>query len=163
MESPTPTSRARVERVPPHSEDAERGVLGSVLLDAARVMDLCVERQLVPACFYQPAHRAIYETLCDMWRESRAIDVLTVSERMRRAGRLDSVGGDSRLHLLLDATPTPAHAEYYIEIVRQRYLLRCIIEKAREAEARCYSSEEDANALLGRTYRQGHWAVPKGV
>jgi replicative DNA helicase len=138
------------ERIPPYSEEAEKGVLGSVLLDAVRVMDLCVERQLVPESFYVPAHRTIFEVLLEMLSQGAAIDLLTVTDRLRSSGRLDAVGGSGSLDRLVDSTPTAAHAEYYIDLVRQKHLLRCIIACARDAENECFASEESADTLLSK-------------
>ena len=147
-DAPVPSAAQRMERVPPHSEEAERGVLGSILLDADKIMDLCVERQLIPDSFYVPAHRIIYETMLGMSGEGRPIDLLTVSERLKAGGLLDRVGGPTALDRLVDATPTPAHAEYYIDIVRDKHLLRAIIGAARDAERRCHEEEGDASAIL---------------
>jgi replicative DNA helicase len=148
-EAPLSTAAvARLERVPPHSEEAERGVLGAVLLDAEKVMDLCIERQLVPESFYIPAHRSIYEVLLAMSREAVPIDLLTVNERLKGVGILDRLGGPTALNRIVDATPTSAHAEYYIDIVRDRYLLRRVIETSREIEKDCYQADADAQAVL---------------
>lgn len=141
----------RSDRLPPHSEEAERGVLGSVLLDAARVMDLCITSQLVGESFYVPAHRVVFETLLDMFQQQMAIDVLTATERLQSAGRLDAVGGATALDRLIDSTPTAAHADFYIDIVRQKHLLRCIINCARETEQECYEAEDSADLVLSRT------------
>ena len=128
-------SALRSDRVPPYSEEAERGVLGSVLLDSARVMDLAVESQLAPESFYVPAHRTIFEAMLAMSRQALPIDVLTVSEQLKSAGTLDAVGGPIFMDRLIDSTPTAAHAEYYIDMVRQRHVLRRIIECSLRAEA----------------------------
>jgi len=142
--------KAGVDRLPPYSEEAEQGVLGSVLLDANRVMDLCIEQQLVAESFYVPAHRLVYGAMLDLAREGAAIDVLTVADRLRSAGDIERMGGAVALERLVDATPTAAHAEYYIDIVRQKHLLRCIIECARETEAACFTSDESADLVLGK-------------
>ncbi len=84
-------------RVPPYSEEAEVGVLGSTLLDSARVLDICVESQLVPESFYIPAHRLIFETMLEMSRQGLAVDILTVAERLRAAGKLDSHSSPCRI------------------------------------------------------------------
>jgi len=70
MESPTSAGATRLDRVPPHSEDAERGVLGSILLEADRVLDICIERQLVAESFYLPTHRTIFDVMLGMKRGS---------------------------------------------------------------------------------------------
>lgn len=149
IESVPVASVTRTGRVPPHSEEAERGVLGSVLLDAARVIDLCIEGQLLPESFYVPTHRMIYDAILALHGDASAVDVLTVAERLKRQGGLDKIGGAVFLDRLVDSTPTAAHAQYYIDIVRQKYLLRSIIQCARNAEARCHDSEESADLILG--------------
>ncbi|MEI8121941.1 MAG: replicative DNA helicase [bacterium] len=148
-EAPVSSKVTPVERVPPHSEDAERGVLGAVLLDAERVMDFCIERQLVADSFYIPAHRAIFEVMLEMSNAGRPIDLLTVGERLKAAGLLERIGGSTALHRIVDATPTAAHADYYINIVRDRHLLRLVIQAARSAERVCYDPNAEAQNVLG--------------
>ncbi|OGV69894.1 MAG: replicative DNA helicase [Lentisphaerae bacterium RIFOXYA12_FULL_48_11] len=168
MESVSSQPVSRTGRVPPHSEEAERGVLGSVLLDSARVMDICVERQISPESFYVPAHRIVYEAMLDLSNQAAAIDILTVTDKLKMAGGLESIGGTVFLDRLIDSTPTAAHAEYYAEIVRQKFLLRSIISCARDAENSCYESEEGADLTLGKveqsfldiTERQHGYMVP---
>jgi replicative DNA helicase len=121
-----------------------------VLLEAEKVMDLCIERQLVPESFYIPAYRAIFDAMLAMSREGRPIDLLTISERLRGTGVLDRLGGPVALNRIVDATPTSAHAEYYINIVREKALLRCVIQAAREAERICYQPDVDAQTVLGQ-------------
>jgi len=147
-ESVSSSPASRTDRIPPYSEEAERGVLGSILLDPMRVMDICIERQLVADSFYVPAHKVIFESLLEMSKGGGVLDVLTVSEHLRTAGKLDSIGGSVYLDRLIDSTPTATHAEYYIDIVRQKDLLRCVIACAREAEHKCYTSEQSADLIL---------------
>ncbi|MBM4149147.1 MAG: replicative DNA helicase [Lentisphaerae bacterium] len=139
---------ARAARLPPYSEEAERGVLGCVLLDADRLIDLCIEAQLSADSFYVPAHRIVFETILDLHGRAGAIDILTVSERLKSIGQLEKIGGAVFLDRIVDATPTSAHAEYYIDIVRQKSLLRSIIAGARTAEMRCYDSDQPADEIL---------------
>lgn len=138
-------------RLPPYSEEAERGVLGAVLLDANRVLDLCIERQLSTVSFYVQSHRVLFEVVFAMHNEGRSIDLLTTNDRLRDLGRLDEAGGTNYLERIIDSTPTAAHAEYYIEIVRQKHLLRCIIEQARKASDVCYEGEQNADSILDQT------------
>lgn len=142
---------ARGDRLPPYSEEAERGVLGSALLDAERVMDLCLGRRLGPDAFYLRAHSTLFEALSDMLQVGRPIDLLTVGETLKDAGQLEVVGGGAYLDQLVDSTPTAAHAEYYIDIVRQKALLRTVIDRSRQAIDSCYSTEDDADEVLGQT------------
>ncbi len=150
MESPPSSAVSKADRIPPYSEEAEKGVLGSILLDSVKVMDLCLEFQIVPESFYVPAHRIIFQAFIDMLGRGMAIDVLTVAERLKTLGMIDNIGGSVFLDRLIDSTPTAAHAEYYIDIVRQKYLLRSIVACSRDAENECFYSEESADVLLGK-------------
>ncbi len=139
------------DRLPPYSEEAERGVLGSIMLDSSRVMDLCIENQLSQESFYVPAHSTVYQFMLEVFKSGSAVDLVTLSEALKAASRLEDIGGVGFLERIVDSTPTSAHAEYYIDIVRQRHLLRCIIACARDAEKSCYRGEESADHILGQT------------
>ena len=105
------TDRGRSDRIPPYSEEAERGVLGAILLDADRVLDLALARRITPEAFYLRGHHVLYEGLVGMHQASKHIDLLTASQYLRDTGLLDAVGGVTYLDQLVDSTPTPAHAE----------------------------------------------------
>ena len=137
-------------RLPPYSEEAERGVLGSALIESNRVIELCSMKALSSDSFYVPAHRLLFEQLMGMYQGAHAIDLLTVGEELKKGGRLEQTGGYTFLEGLIDSTPTSAHAEYYIDIVQQKHLLRRIISQAAEAIDHCYT-DEDAEELLSRT------------
>jgi replicative DNA helicase len=87
--------------------------------------------------------------MLDLGSQGLGVDALTVTERLKTGGQLDGIGGAVFLDRLIDSTPTAAHAEFYIEIVRQKHLLRAIIERARDAERLCFASEESADHVLG--------------
>ena len=165
---PASSPVTRTDRVPPYSEEAEKGVLGSVLLDPERVVDICLEQQIIPESFFVPAHRLIFQIVVEMSKNGEAIDILTLTERLRSTGQLDNVGGSVYLDRLVDSTPTAAHAEYYIDIVRQKHLLRGILSCSREAESDCYTSEQSADLILSKveqsfmdiTERQHGFMVP---
>ena len=139
-------------RLPPYSEEAERGVLGSALIDSEKVLELCSDNKISSESFHVPAHRHLFEQLQEMVQSGKAVDLLTVGEHLKQNGRLDSVGGYVFLEGLIDSTPTAAHAGYYIGFVRQKHLLRNIIDEATSAIDRCYTeTDEDAESLLSRT------------
>ena len=147
--APSPASpAARSSRLPPSSEEAERGVLGSALLDGARVVDLCIQGQIAEDAFYEPAHRTIFAAMLVLTDSHQPIDLLTVTSRLRDEGLLEKVGGSVALDRLVDATPTSAHAEYYIDIVRQKHLLRRVIDQARKAEGLCFDPDRAADEVL---------------
>ncbi|HOE60498.1 MAG TPA: replicative DNA helicase [Kiritimatiellia bacterium] len=131
--------------------EAERGVLGSILLDAAtdnRVLDLCIESGITADSFFSLPNRLLFETLSEMARASQIIDPLTLTERLRALNRLEEIGGAVAIQTLIDETPTAAHAEYYINILRQKHLLRAVITCARDAERRCFDEAISADLIL---------------
>jgi len=145
-----PGGASRADRIPPHSEEAERGVLGSIMVEADRVIDLAVEQQIGAESFYNPQHQVLFEHMLALHDQNRPIDMITLADRLTVHKLIDKVGGMGAIHQILDATPTAAHAEYYIEIVRDKYLLRTVISRAREAIEECFKQEEDANLLLDK-------------
>ncbi len=147
---PATVAAAPSARVPPYSEEAERGVLGSALQDAGRVIDLCLARGLGGEAFYLAPHRRLFEAMRGMVEEQRPVDLLTVGQRLQDLGDLEACGGREYLETLLDSTPTAAHAEYYIELVESKHLLRSIIDRSRAAIDACYAGEEDSREILNR-------------
>lgn len=137
------------DRMPPFNEDAEKSVLGSILIDGIQIVDLCLEYQLQPKSFYVPAHRIIFECLIEMSEKLRPIDSITVGNELKKSGKLDSIGGSIALDRLIDSTPTGAHAEYYIDIVASDWKSREMIDQCRTTEARCFErSEEDISTII---------------
>ncbi|MDD5708533.1 MAG: DnaB-like helicase N-terminal domain-containing protein, partial [Kiritimatiellae bacterium] len=145
---PVPAPVAAPLRVPPHNAEAERGVLGSILLDAGRVMDLCIESGLIEDSFYLPPHRLLFAAFQAMAGAGTAIDLVTTAAQLRAMERFDEVGGAAFLEKLIDDTPTAAHAEYYIDIVRQKHLLRSTIACARKVESACFDEDQSADQVL---------------
>lgn len=135
-------------RLPPYSEEAERAVLGSVLTDAERVIDLCLEKQLRPDAFFVRGHQLLFERIVDMNAVGRPIDLLTIGESLKTSDQLTQVGGYDYLEQLVDSTPTSAHAEYYIDIVHEKFLRRQVIDRARSCIDSCYDPEKDASLVL---------------
>ena len=138
----------RADRIPPHSEEAERGVIGSILLDADRVIDLAVENQLTEQSFYVPQLRILFEQMRALREQVKAVDLITLTERLRALNLLDQIGGLIAIQQIIDSTPTSAHALHYIEIVRDKYLLRSVIGHARDAIDECYRQEKEADFIL---------------
>ena len=145
----------------PHSADAERGIIGSILLDTtlgdeARVLDLCQAHGIEPDAFYDDRYKILYRAFCEMSGRSIPIDAVTLTDFLRSANQLDSVGGISAIQALVDDTPTSAHAEYYIDTVRQKFLLRKLIHRSRETEKKCFDSNHNSNVdiLLGEVERE---------
>ena len=125
--------------VPPHSLEAEQSVLGALLIDRTawdQVADIVTTED-----FYRPDHRLIFEALGELVAAGRAADVVTVSEQLERRGRLTDAGGLAYLGTLAGDTPTAANARSYAQIVRERALLRRLIEAGREIASSVFSDE----------------------
>ena len=158
-------------RIPPYSEEAERCLLGAILLDHARVLDLCVEAGLTEEAFYVPVHRTIYAAMLAMLRAGAPVDSATLAEALRAAGNLEAIGGGRYLDNLVDQTPTAAHAEYYLSIVSDKHLLRSVIAVCRDVEQQAYDSDDDpenqrskAEFALGQLQRvQATTDEPKAI
>lgn len=109
----------------PHNEDAERSILGSMLLSPAAA-EAALER-LRSEDFYVPRHRTIYETMEKLYQKGMAVDIVTLGEALQRGGNLDAVGGVNYLTELSLYTPTTANVEQYITIVEERAVMRQLI------------------------------------
>ncbi|MEM7394683.1 MAG: DnaB-like helicase N-terminal domain-containing protein, partial [Verrucomicrobiota bacterium] len=119
----------------PYSEEAERGVLGAILVRSVPVLELCFEKGLEADKFYLPVHRELFETIIDMVKDPRCvIDLLTLGDRLgkNKDSRIDPDSGF--LEALVDHTPTAAHAEHYIEIVMEKARLRKLSEVAENVQ-----------------------------
>ena len=138
-------------RAPPHHPDAERGVLGSVLMDCERVLDYCIERKVVEESFFFRSHAELFRVLKDMHSQGRMVDPITVTERLKELKLFDELGGSAFLSNLVDSTPTTAHAEHYVELVHAAHVRRKIIQYAAEAQDRCFDPEKDADLILAET------------
>ncbi|NNF26737.1 MAG: replicative DNA helicase, partial [Gemmatimonadetes bacterium] len=116
------------DRQPPVSNEAEVSVLGGMLIDAdavARAVEFVDD-----SMFFREGHRRLFRAMSRMFERGQVLDVITVSEELKRAGELDDVGGLEYLASLLDAVPTAANIEYHARIVREKALLRRLIGAA---------------------------------
>src|SRR5437867_2155504 len=144
----SPTGSAQdVHRTPPHSVEAEQGVLGSMLISPRDAIGECVEK-INEEYFYVPAHETIYSVLVDLWNAGQAIDLITFTQVLRDRNLLDAVGGAAFVTSLYTFVPTAANVGYYIDIVRDKYILREIIAAATESVRRAYEEQDEVNNLL---------------
>src|SRR5581483_7857244 len=144
--SPTSSSQD-VHRSPPHSAEAEQGVLGSMLLSPRDVIAECVEK-IDREYFYIPAHQTVYDVLVDLWNAGQAIDLITFTQVLRDRNLLDAIGGPSFVTSLYTFVPTAANVDYYLSIVRDKYILRQIIAAATESVRRAYEEQDEVSNLL---------------
>src|SRR5664279_2033853 len=144
----------RVDRLPPHSPEAEQGVLGCVLLSPNECMGECMEKlKDGREVFYDLRHQTIFETLVVMYDTREAIDVITLQQRLKDKQLLEQVGGIAYLSQLQDAVPSAANLSYYLEIVREKYLLRKMIQTCTDVVGRVYDYEGEVETLLDEVER----------
>src|SRR5947207_1173813 len=110
-----------MDRLPPHSIEAEQGVLGCVMLSPNDSLGHCIEKFKNGAeVFYDLRHQALYELLAEMYDAKEAIDPITVQQRLKDRNQLEALGGTAYLGALMDGVPSAANLEYYVEIIREK-------------------------------------------
>jgi replicative DNA helicase len=135
-------------RVPPHSLEAERAVLGSLLLDRES-LPRAIEVLRV-ADFYKEGHRQIFRAMVTLFERNEPVDLLTIAEELRRQATLEEVGGPATLAALVEEAATAAHVVSYANIVREKATLRDLIRTATEIISQSYQERDDVEALLDR-------------
>src|SRR6059036_1320330 len=140
-------------RIPPHNLDAERAVLGAVLLEGRETLPRVIEL-LRSSDFYTDAHRTIYETMQGLFDRSEPVDLITLSENLRRDGTLESVGGPGALALLVEHASIAAHLSAYAGIVRDMAVLRELIQTSTQIIGQAFEAKEDVQTLVDDAERR---------
>src|SRR5437667_4283467 len=144
----------KVDRLPPHSVEAEQGVLGCALLSPNECMGECIEKlKAASDVFYDLRHRSIYEVMVEMYDHKEAIDIITLRQRLKDRQQLEAVGGLAYLSSLPDAVPSAANLGYYLGIVREKFILRKMIQTCTSVVGRVYEHEGEVDALLDEVER----------
>jgi replicative DNA helicase len=141
-----PEAVAAPERTLPHNLDAEKSVLGAVLIHN-EAFNYAAEI-LRSRDFFRDAHRRIFEKMERLSERSDAIDLVTLKEELIRAGELDEVGGPAYLASLVDGVPRSTNVEYYARIVKEKATLRGLITVTAQISARAYGADDDPNTIL---------------
>jgi replicative DNA helicase len=140
-----------LEKGLPHNLEAERCVLGAIMLDNS-LLNQAVEL-LKTDDFYLSSHRLIFDQMLNLTEKSRAVDFITLTDELRRAGQLESVGGASSISSLIDGVPRLANLEYYARIVQERSTLRNLIKRSNEIMTACYEQQEEVDTILDAAER----------
>jgi len=137
-----------LEKNLPHSMDAERSVLGSILIENQAINR--AQEILRESDFYRDTHRKIFKVMEALSERSTAIDEITLKEELSRQGDLEAVGGAAYLASLADSVPSPSHIEYYARIVKEKAVLRGLIGSASAILTDCYRAEDEVGDILDR-------------
>lgn len=135
-----------VSKVPPHNEEAEISVLGSILIDKDAVFS--VAPILLPEHFYNPGHQQIYEAMISLYEEREPIDLITVADKLKKARQLKKIGGAAYLASLAEKVPTSAHAEMYAKIVKDAATKRELISSASRLVEAAFDETKSAGEIL---------------
>ena len=132
---------------PPQSIELEQAVLGALMLEKDAIID--VQEYLSVDTFYTEEHRIIFKAIQDLSFEMKAIDLYTVTERLKAQKELTKVGGAAYLADLTQRVATAAHVEFHAKIIAQKYVQRELIRSATEIQRRSYDEEIDVTELIG--------------
>ena len=137
------------ERPLPHNLEAEKAVLGAVLIHDTQI-NLAVELGIASQDFYRHAHQQIFDKMVSLSERNEVIDLVTLKEELNRAGNLNEVGGPAYIASLVDGVPKSTNVEYYAKIVKEKAILRSLIGSANKILSTAYQAEADSDEQLDR-------------
>ncbi|HOE27032.1 MAG TPA: replicative DNA helicase [bacterium] len=141
-----------LDKLPPQNLDAEMGVLGAMLLDREAIGHAI--EAITADSFYKGAHAMIFSAVVELFDANEPVDIITLSEHLKKRKELEAVGGASYISALLDAVPSAANVSHHLKIVREKALLRRLIAAASGIVSRCYDGGEEVNELLDEAERE---------
>ncbi len=136
------------DRSPPQDVAAEQSVLGAMLLSKDAIAD--VVETVREADFYRPAHQTIYGTVLDLYGRGEPADAVTVAAELTRTGEISRIGGATYLHTLMSLVPVAANASYYGRIVREKAILRRLVEAGTRIVSMGYAGTGDVDLTVDR-------------
>jgi replicative DNA helicase len=144
----------RVDRLPPHSLEAEQGVLGCILWSPHDTIGECIGKfKGDEEVFYDLRHQTIYNTLQEMYDQRVPIDLITLQQQLKDKQMLEQVGSLAYLSSLQDTVPSAANLSYYLDIVHEKSALRKMIRTCSDIVARAYENEGEVDALMDEAER----------
>ena len=133
-------------KVPPNSLDAEMAVLGAMLIEKEVIEN--ITEVLQPKHFYSEQHRKIYEAMLELRGRNQPVDVVTLSEELKKTGRLEELGGQKYLGDLMDKVSTSAHTQAYAQIVKEKAQLRELIRVSTSIVEKSFEGAEDVGKIM---------------
>ncbi|MBP9855176.1 MAG: replicative DNA helicase [Candidatus Omnitrophica bacterium] len=138
-------------KVPPQNIEAEKSVLGSMLIDDEAI-GLAVEN-LDEAWFYNEAHRIIYQSIVSLYNDRKNVDLITLTDKLKNEGQLTQVGGVSYITSIIDFVPTAANIEHYSNIVKEKGILRRLIKNSTQIIGECYDAKGNVEDVVDNAER----------
>ena len=157
----TDQQKTSATKLPPQDLEAEKSVLGSLMLDREaiiKIVDL-----LSPEDFYKETHQKIYKAAVELFEKRQPIDLLSLSTRLKEKGELEKIGGSSYLTECVNSVPTPSHILNYAKIVQKKRILRDLIAASYDIEQFGYNENEDIDVLLDKAEKRIFSIAQKGL
>lgn len=136
------------DRLPPQALEAEAAVLGSMMIDHecfGRIIEI-----IEPQAFYKTAHQKIFAAAVQLYERNQPIDLITLSENLKKSNQLEEIGGAYYLTELAESVPSSANVEFHARIVLEKYLLRSLITESSAIAKSCYNAEEDVYDIIDK-------------
>jgi len=142
---------ATLDKLPPQNLEAEMAVLGSMLMneDAISIATELLDK----GSFYKDAHQKIFEVIRNLYNLNKAVDIITLTDELKRNEILDEIGGVSYVTALVNSVPTAANINHYVSIVKEKYILRTLINSATKIVSICYESEGNVDEVVDSAER----------
>lgn len=140
------TIDVNIDRLPPQNIEAEQSVLGAVILDNES-LPKAIEI-LSPEDFYRDSHRRLYKAILELFEKNEPIDIVTLTDYLRRNNELENIGGVAYLSSLANSVPTSANIHYHAKIVREKALLRALIQTATHIISKVYEDSLDPEEMV---------------
>jgi replicative DNA helicase len=135
-----------LDKIPPQNLEAEMAVLGSMLLDADAIS--VASEFLDKGSFYKDTHQKVFESILDLYNANKAVDLITLTNELRKNSLLEAIGGASFLTALANSVPTAANINHYVQIVKEKYILRTLINNATRIVSLCYETEGNIDEVV---------------
>lgn len=140
------------EKKPPQNTEAEQCLLGCLMLDKNAIVK--VADFIAPQDFYKDIHKDIFSSMADLFSKMEPIDIISVSARLKEKGQLDHIGGYSYLTSLINTVPTATHVANYAKLVREKKVLRDLIEASHEIGLDAFDESQDVDTLLDKAEKK---------
>ncbi|MFH1354631.1 MAG: replicative DNA helicase [Candidatus Omnitrophota bacterium] len=140
-----------LEKIPPQNLEAEMAVLGSMLLDEEAISAAC--ESLERTSFYKDSHQKIFDSIVSLFNANKAVDLVTLIDALKKDAALDDIGGASYLTALVNSVPTAANIGHYVSIVKEKSILRTLINNATKIVSLCYESEGNVDEVVDNAER----------
>ncbi|MBQ2048186.1 MAG: replicative DNA helicase [Schwartzia sp.] len=141
-----------IERIPPQNIEAEQAVLGAMLIKKEAVIEAM--EILRPEDFYRDAHRVVFEAIMAVFQNDSAVDMITVTEQLKKSDLLDKAGGVAGVTALANAVPTAANVVYHAKIVREKAELRELINAGSEITGWAFEDSDDVDAVMDKAEKR---------